>query len=686
MAEKVTRSLCGFCHTNCGLRVHIQNDKITRIEGDPEHPVNRGYLCPKAQALKPMLTSEERLKFPLMKTKSGLSRVSWNEALDYAAERLTRIKHQFGPESVFLCTGAPMTYGARDGFRQFMGAYGSPNLTGSSNLCFVPRRIAFSAAFGGRPEPDFDNSRLIIFWGSNPLNSTRFTNFAAFNGFNRIIPRAKERGAKIIVIDPVRAEIVSQADEWVRPNIGTDTALSLAMVNTIINEGIYDEAFIGQWLIQFDEIKKHVVPFTPEWAEKITSVPADRIKELARLYATTEGAVIVDGNGIDMHTNGVDMARSICLLIAVTGNIDKPGGNVFLPWVPQTLLPTIKPGKKHMSHDQFPLFPHVPFPFIKESILSGKQGSPRGMIAHHSNPVLIQANQKRTIQALKKLDFTMVLDIFPTCTTEIADLVLPAAADLEAVDYRCYSSTEGGFVALREKVAEPLCEARSVFDIEYDLSMRMGLEESYPFRNPEEWINFVLKPAEITLDKLRSDHIVYGTTSMAYQKYKKRGFNTPSGKVECYSEKFRNANRGSLPAFEHPKESQATHGDLMQKYRLSATTRRPAEYVHTKLVNLSTGGRNYPVPLVRMNEADAKPRAIEQGDLVEVESARGRIQLKAQVTPDVSPGLVSIDFGWGNPTDNKASMNLLTSDEVWDPVSGAYPTRLLRCDIKKLVR
>jgi len=454
------------------------------------------------------------------------------------------------------------------------------------------------------------------------------------------------------------------------------------MAHTMIEEGIYNRPFVEKWLPHFDEIKCHGAPFTPAWAETITGVPADSIKDLARRYATTEGAIILDGNGLDMHANGVDMARTVCLLIALTGNVDKPGGNVFMPFVRQNPLPTVKPAMKPMGRDQFPMFPEVPFPAFKEAMLNGHPGHPRAMVVLHANPVLIQANQDRTTQALQKLDFLMVVDIFPTATTEIADLVLPAAADLEALDYRAYSSTEGGFLALREKVAEPLGESRSVFEMEYALAAMMGLGKDYPFRNSEEWINYALKPTNLTVGDLRKEGIIFATPPIAYHKHEKSGFGTPSGKIECYSERFKKAGRGALPIFEPPFED-ATTGAGRKKFSLIATSRRPAELVHTKLANLPTPGRGDLEPSVKMNGFDAQARGIRHGEMAEVESRNGKIRLKAIVTDDVVPGLVSIDFGWGNPTDNKASMNKLTRDDVWDPVSGGYPNRYTPCEVKK---
>jgi anaerobic selenocysteine-containing dehydrogenase len=682
LAEKIIKSLCGFCHANCGIKVHVQAGRVKRIEGDADNPVNRGYLCSKAQALKPMLESKDRLTFPLKKTKSGFSKISWDEALDFAAEKLNKIRQAYGPESLFLCSGAPVSYGARDGFRQFMGVFGSPNYTGAGNLCYVPRWVAFNNAFGGKPEPDLENSRLIIFWAGNPVNTARFTGYASVDGFNRIIPRIKERKAKIVVIDSVRTETAALADDWLRPNIATDAAMGLAMAHTIIKENLYNKAFVEKWIINFDEIKKHVESLTPEWAEKITSVPAERIRELAWLYAKTEGAVILDGNGMDMHTNGVDTVRTVCLLIALTGNIDAPGGNIFLSFIPQTSLPTVKPEKRPMGRDEFPLFPEVPFPIVKERLLRGASEQPRAMIVHHANPALVQANRERTKQALEKLEFLIVMDIFPTATTELADLVLPATADLETVDYRAFSSTKGGFITFREKVVGPPGQARSVFEVEYELAKKMGIEKDYPFRNAEEWLNFMLKPAKISLDDLRREHVIYGSQAVVYKKYEKDGFNTPSGKVECYSERFKKAGRPPLPVFEYPKESATARPDLADKYSLTATTRKPAEFVHTKLFNLPTTGRLYPEPIVKINTVDAAKRGIKNGDVVEVESRTGKIRLKSIISEDVVPGLITIDFGWGNPTDKKASINSLSPDDVWDPVSGGYSNRLFFCEVK----
>ena len=680
---KMFRSICGFCHCSCGLKVHVQNGRISSVEGDPDHPMNKGYLCLKPRAIKPLIESEERLKFPSKKTKAGWARLSWDEALDFAAERLTKIREKNGAESLVRYSGAPVTYEARDGFLQFLGVYGSPNNTGAANLCHVPRNLAFVSAFGAKPEPDYENTRLILFWGSNPVNSNRLSGYASYDGFNKIIDRTRKKGVKIVVIDPIRSETASLADLWIRPNIATDSALGLAMLHTIVEEELYDKEFTSQWVVGLEEIKNHVEAMSPERAEEITSVPADQIKELARLYAKTEGALIHEGNGLDMHTNGVDMVRVICLLMALTGNIDRKGGNVLFSIVPQRLLPTIKITKQWVGLDEFPLFPQSSFPAIKESLLNQPKDCPRAMIVHHSNPVLVQGNQERTKKALSNLEFLMVFDIFPTATTEIADLVLPSATDFERADYRAYSSSRGGYLALRDKLVEPAGESRSVFEVEYELAKKMGMEAGYPFRNTEEWINFVLEPSQVTLDDLRKNQIVYVSPPVVYEKYQKEGFRTPSRKVECYSERFKQFNYSPLPRFEYPKESHSTNPEWSMEYPLRGTTRRPAEFVHTRFRNLQPMNKLCPDPLVFIDPIDADKRGIRENDLVEIKSPRGVIRVKARITDHVPPGLVAIDFGWGNPTDKRSGLNTLTPDEVWDPISGGYPNRLFVCEIKK---
>ncbi len=687
MKKRTFRSICQFCHTNCGIVVTRNEDGTFSVEGDPEHPVNRGRCCPKVAAIPEVIASKDRLTSPLRKTSKGFKKISWDAALEIAAEKLGDIKERFGPLSLVRCGGAPVSYQCRDGFMQFMGAFGSPNMSGAANICMVPRMTAFNALAGGiRAEPDYHKAALVIFWGSDPLTSERFGSYAAYNGMRQIIPRLKVKGARIISIDPFRTKTVQLADDWVRINPGSDVALGLAMIHVIIREALYDKTFVESYTIGFKELAEHVLAFDPAWAETLTGIPKKTIEDLARTYATTKPATIYEGNGLDMYVSGVDTVRTVVILIALTGNLDVPGGNVFMPFAKQARLPTrTAPVENRVWYNRFPLFGEVPFPAVKESLLREDNDRPRAMIVHHSNPVLVQAHEKRTKEALGKLDFLIVNDIFPTATSEMADLVLPITSDFESYGYRAYASIEGGFLALARPVATPVGESRPVFEVEYELAERMGLHHDYPFHDTLSWLKYMIGPSGVPFERLDEEQIVYASPPIKYRKFEEAGFNTPSGKVELYSRVFKDKGYNPLPTYSEPAGEPLGQGDRSSKaFPLLGTSKRPARFVHTKFRNIETLTKHYPEPCLWLHPGDAAKRSIVEGNRVEVTSPRGAVDLKATITEDTQPGLVWVDFGWGNPTDGKASINVLVNDAYFDPVSGGTPHRLFECEVKKL--
>lgn len=686
MKEKIHRTICQFCHTNCGILVqNAENGKIT-IKGDPDHPVNRGVCCSKGSAIQEIIRGKGRLQHPMLKTKNGFKRLSWEEALSLAAEKLGEIKSKHGPKALVRCVGAPVSYQCRDGFLEFMGAFGSANMTGAGNLCMLPRMTAFEAVTGGRrAEPDYDSTKLVIQWGANPLASERYGSYAAYNGMRKIFSRLKERGTRIISIDPFRTKTVEEADDWVTITPGSDVALGLAMINVIIHEGLYDKAFINKYTTGFEALSDHVISLDPKWAEQITGVKAEEIQDLARTYATTKPAAIYEGNGLDMYTNGVDAVRTLATLIGLTGNLDTPGGNVFMPFAPQAQLPTSPvPQEKKLGYERFPFFPEVPFPVVKEALLQEDKDRPRAMIVHHSNPVLVQANEKRTRQAMEKLEFLMVNEIYPTATSEMADLVLPITSDFESYGYRAYSSVEGGFLAMARPIVEPPGLARPVFEVEYELAERMGLHQNYPFHDTKSWLSHMIKPSGVTFGQLETEQIVYATPPIQYRKYEEKGFNTPSGKLEFFSKSYKEKGCSALPAYSDPAGELLDSEKLLEKgFSLLGTSMRPAQFVHTKLKNIDALSKSYPEPVIWMNPEDANTRGVKEGQIVKVSSPQGMIKIKARLTKNTKPGLIWIDFGWGNPTDKKASINVLTNDRFFDPISGGTPNRLFPCEVAK---
>jgi anaerobic selenocysteine-containing dehydrogenase len=681
--EKAIRSICGFCHVNCGIIIHVKDGVISRIEPDPEHPANRGECCAKGLAGKQVAYSPDRLKRPLQKTNSGFKEISWDDALDIIAGKLLNIKEKYGAQTIFRGGSAPVTEENRDGFAQLFSAMGSSSFTGVGHLCHLPRDVAFQSVCGHMPQPDYKNTRLIIMWGSSPLLSRRFgevgIGFAgAFGKFSEIIQKPLKQGAKLIVIDPHRNKLAEMSHKWLQIKPGTDDALALAMLNVIIGQKLYDEDFVKHWTEGFDRLSEHVKTYTPEWAEVITGIAAKDIREVAITYAGTKPAAIREGNGLDQHTNAVHTTRMIAMLEAITGNLDREGGNIFLPFPRMTPnMMGSKPVK--VNTELYPLFPSFPWPSFCDALLTGKPFMPRALMVNHANYMLVQGNGKKTGQALEKLDFLVVSDIFRTATTELADIVLPDTSIYERYSFRGYAGYEGGFLAMRNKVIEPAGESRTVFDVDYALAKRMGLAEDYPWTTNEEWITHRLDRSGINFNDLREKHIIYTTPPLEYKKYLKEGFRTPSGKVELYSDKYASLGYAPMPEY----KSIDIDPSIAEKYPFTGMSYRAGNYVHSQFRNIPELRRLAPEELVRIHPADATEKEIRDGDRVNVESPSGRIGGRAKITDEIAPGVILIDFGWGNPGDGGDNINILVNDDDRDPVSCSTSNQRFQCRISR---
>ena len=470
-----------------------------------------------------------------------------------------------------------------------------------------------------------------------------------------------------------------QGDQLIPVRLGTDLALALAMIHIIVKEKIYDEEFVQNCSIGFDLLKKHVSTYTPEWAAGITGLSSARIQKLARQYAIEKPGVIYDGNGLDMHTQGVQTCRAIGMLQALAGNVDRPGGNVFMPWSEQNVIPTFQPSKDPSTTRPYPLFMDYPQPVVMDLILSDRKERPRAMIVTNSNPTLVLANAKKTRRALERLEFLVVNDHFMTHTAALAHLVLPDVTGFERNGYRAFSSAKGCFFAFRRKVIEPLWDCRPIFEVEYALAEKMDLANDYPFRNNEEWIDFMVKPSGISIADLHERQIVYTTPPVQYEKFKTNGFKTPSGKVEFFSERFQKAGYHPMPTF----RGRDVDPGIREKFPLDGTSRKPGIYSHTKQRNIPELNKYQPLPFVWMHQEDAKKRGIENGSWVEVESPMGKISLEARTEEKAPLGVVVVDFGWGNPWDKAANINFLTDDQDRDPISSGTSNRLFPCQVRK---
>jgi len=546
----------------------------------------------------------------------------------------------------------------------------------------MPRETGLRSVMGMRPDPDYTHTRCMVLWGANPSASMRLAQRSANGGFEGVLYQKQKEGSRLLVIDPIRTTVAEKADLWLRPAPGTDLALALAMLHTIIGEELYDQELVSRWTLGFEGLRTHVQQYSPAWAEKITGVPARDIQTAARLYASLKPALIREGNGLDMYPNVVQTVRAIGMLSALTGNVDVPGGDVDFPTPPTAPLPKPAAGIPPMHRESHPLFPPLPFPVVMDALLTGKPYLPRALLVYHNNPALTNADEERVRQALQKVELLVVSDVVETATTRLAHFVLPDVSFLERLSFHPYTHPDGGFICLRQPVAAPVGESRSIFDVEYELARKMGIAQDYPWQDSESWVNYKLGPSHLTVADLRKEPLKVVTGPVAYRKYETKGFHTPSGKIELFSERFRSHGHPPYPVYRDFTDFD--DGSRKGDFPLLATSRKPMEYVHTKLRDLPTLRKLHPEPILSITPEDATARGIQEGDRVCVISPRGRATFIAEISTAVPAGIVQIDFGWGNPWDEACNVNVLCSDEPRDPISGSTPNRLFRCQVSRI--
>ncbi|MCJ7595090.1 MAG: molybdopterin-dependent oxidoreductase, partial [Desulfobacterales bacterium] len=472
------------------------------------------------------------------------------------------------------------------------------------------------------------------------------------------------------------------------------------MLHVIIKEGLYDKAFVKDWTIGFDELSKRVETFSPEKVEKITWVPAEAITAAARMYAGTKPACIQWGVAIDQNINSFQTIRSVLFLSGVTGNMDVPGGDVF--WVPpenvvlqsprfnhHILLPEkVSPEMraKKIGADKFRALDQVHPELFLDALLTGKPYRPKALFLMGNNWLLARSDSLKAARALKKIDFIVAADLFMNPTVQMADIVLPAASWLETDDVTDFLT--GWCVLVRQKVAT-IGECRDDKQMMIDLAHRMGMEDSFPWKDVREFCDWVLKDSGITFDELKELGIIKG--EMRYRKYEEKGFATPSGKFEFRSSTLESMGYDSLPDFVEPPESPYSTPELFKSYPLIITTGgRTLPYFHTEGRQIKSLRKLNPDPLIEINPATASALGIEKGDWVYIENARGRIKQKARLTEGIHPDVVHAQHGWWFPEKDppeygfkESNVNLLTGGMPYDPYSGSESWRSFLCKVSK---
>ena len=700
--DKAVPTFCGMCgpSAGCGINAIVKKGRFLRVEGMKESPLNRGRNCPKAHAAPQWVYSAQRLRTPLKRVgKKGegkFERITWDEALDIIADKLKEQKKKYGPESLAILSPAKRSYS--DYLYRFLMAHGSPNY-GHSGICAVQNTFSFAYTLGISqvlgPMPDYQNSDLILVWGKQPVFS------GASKGGTRSLVEAKERRARIIAMKPTMEPDVALADTWVPIRPGTDAALALAMLNIVINENLYDADFVSQWCYGFDELKIHVQNYTPEWAEPITGLPADQIKDIAREYATTERAAIDAGNGLEHAPAASDAVRAIAILIAITGHLDRKGGNIVPTGSTMPMPKTVHLRERYTQEwvDKLvaPEFPKPFQPFVEgtssayyrilDSVLTKKPYPVRTIIAPGTQPSVSTRGSKRVVEALKKLEFFVVIDVAQTAEMDYADIVVPVATPYET-DHP-FEFTPNWIMA-RSKVIEPLGDYKSIYEFFIDLGVKMGYGKDFWNGSMEACMNEQLEPLGMTIDELRTypTGITYPMKPMVYEKYE--GFFSsksprlsgepylPQGKVAIYNTTFEVHGFNPLPEWREPPESPTGTPELLKKYPLTFSD------FHTSKVYNASWLRNVPLlrevlpfPTLQIHPNTARERGIENDDWVIVESPHGSMKLKAELIPGIRPDTVMALHGWWQGCDELG----LSGYPVLD--GGANTNNMYSVDLKK---
>lgn len=706
MGERVVRTVCSTCYCGCGVFVHVKDGKVVKIEGDPDHPNNKGELCPKGLAGIELLYHPNRLNYPLKrKGKRGegkWEKISWDEALGTISEKLREVKENYGPEAICIATGAGL-YANMGIIGYFAYLLGTPNISGSGNICFIPAAIAAQTTIGHTIavfanemiSDDALETKCMLLWGSNPKYSYPYP-------IGEGIFKAKERGTKLIVVDPRPTDYAKIADIWLQLKPSTDDALALGMAHVIINEELYDKKFVAQWTYGFDELRRHVQQYPPDKVSNITWVPVKDIVGAARMFAQTRPSCICQRVPIDQNLNAVQTSRAILILRALCGDdFDVKGGNLlpgeknivgeFPHWKMASKLPREVTAKRIGAED-IPLssgadaeFTFVHPSLLAKAIATGEPYKIRALITNAHNQMLSDTDTKLIEKGLRNIDFSVIMDHFMTPTAELYDMVLPATSWLENDGLRGHPGYPY-VTPISHKAVEPLYERWSDLKFFIELARRMDLD--IPWRSAEEYIDFRMKDAGIRFRDLEG--INFLTKPKEYQRHLKGTFEfkTPSKKVEFYSTLLKQYGYDPLPDHKPPP---ATTPEF--PFILIGGSKKLA-YIHSGGRQITSLRKLSPEPILQMSPKAAKDLGISAGDWVWVESIyfrnRERAKFKAELVEGFLPQVVSVDAQWWFPERKEpdhgsfeSNINVVIPGDVYDPIFGSTNLKSIPCRVYK---
>lgn len=647
--EKIP-SICNACSSQCGMIAYTKNGRLWKLEGHPDHPRSRGTLCARGHAYPTIVYSPDRVTQPMKRMEnSEFEPISWEQAYLEIGEKVKQIIVNHGAEEISLMQN-PVPTGALFATR-FIHALGSPNYYTHNVACNNSRNTGFQHSVGGVPSADVANADYVMFIGRSYGDAIRPSSLQA-------LAKAKEKGAKIVIVDPRYNQTAPFADQWMPIRPGTDLALVLAMANVLVRENAYDHDFIDQHTIGFDAFKENVMPYTPEWAEEITGLKKDVIEKVALEMAAVKPKAAIEQSwrgafGCN-YENSTETARTVALFNAMLGNMQQEGGMIFgagagLGGLDEEKHPAPVVEGTKQGEAEFPLAPHgngvaniVP--------LRVKEGKMKGLFVNRANPALGFGNPEYYKEALEMMDLVVTIDVQMSETAMLSDYVLPEVSYMERDDAVQGIGGKQATVAMRCKVVDPIHpETKPGDQIFTELAEACGVGDYFKF-TLNEYNQEALKPLGLTVEDMRKQgtvkldaHAEIGTVPV---------FDTPSGKVEFYSETFEKAGFSPVPEWIAPLV-------MPKKDAFRLTTGKQAIHSHTQTANnkmLMQITKDYQLERLWMNREVAEKKGIQQGDLVEVASDLATSQVKVMLTDRLHPETVYIPSHYGikSPYQNTA--------------------------------
>jgi cysteine desulfurase NifS len=709
------RGICGICSAGCWVTVtHDQNGRIVEVKADESSPY--GMLCRAGQAAPDVIYSPHRLHYPLRrkgpKGTYDFERISWDDAYTVIVENLERVKKESGPEATAIYTGSGSFELSFCDILQPKGVavssaasvlfpFGSPNTLGVGALCYVSFAMIAPHVTMGRlfinTYSDVENAELIIVWGKNPAAHSPPTDFIR-------IQKAYERGAKIVVIDPRRTLLAKYPKaQWIPIRPGTDGALALGLCNILIEEELYDEDFAKDWTTGFEEFSTYVQHFRPEVVEQITGIPAEHVVQLAHRIAEANGVAPVMYSGLEYSDGAVQAIRATFVLWALAGQLDVPGGLCFtmaenrFPINQDRLIANPAP-RQAVGYNDFPVYTKYRGEFhagiLPRAVLEKRPYPIRLLISLGASIITSWPQSEIWRKTLAELDFLACIDRQLTADAAYADIILPAATYYEIDSYMVYGSA----FRIRERLIDPVGEARSDYFIMAELASRLGYGDLYP-QNKEQVLEYVLKDSGFTPEDVKKagGMVQKPSVMMQYKKWEKGllrpdgqpGFDTPTGKFEIASTILEEYGYDPLPIYTEPGESPLSQPDLAKEYPLVFNSgARVNVDLHTLHHTVPGLKKDKPLPTVMLNRLDAKKRSISNGDSVIIKTKRGQVEMFAYVTEDIMTGAIEASAmgggAHGSDAWKKANINELTDLERFDPISGFPVYKALLCEVTKV--